>query len=513
MDRKHRLWIRISGAALALGLAASPSFADGDSSLQGSELSHISLTRRNILLIIADDISVDHVSNYVDYYNTVTSFTSDDISYTPPQTDTLDDLARYGVRFMNAWSSPVCSPTRAGIFTGRYSFRNTVYAPFGDEEGGLPLSETTLAEVLADAGYESGLFGKWHLGEGEGYAPTDRGWIEFDGVLGGHLDDYFSWDKVSSSVDPDTGEITTSTDPVEEFAPWTNVTDAVDWINSRTGHWMATVAFNAPHTVMTEDGWEAQAPPESCHFQDTSVVVPERLAPDTAAGTDVADAKLFYKALIECMDLAIQDLLQRIDEAKLQRTTILFVGDNGTEGQLAEHFPSNQSKGTLYEGGINVPFIISDGYAYLHQGEQSPLVGHGRVVNPGRTELGLVQTVDLFATIAEIAGADSSTGNDSVSLLPLMTDSATSVRDHAFAELGSNGGTTPTAVAIRSEYFKIIGTDCATSPAQDLYYVAAISGSDRWELSDPLTGRRSGSIKDRLLDEVDALQGAKDVCR
>jgi arylsulfatase A-like enzyme len=124
----------------------------------------------------------------------------------------------------------------------------------GNEQADLDPSLTTLPEALG-AGYSSGLFGKWHVGET--YHPKDHGWAKFSGVLGGALDDYKDWDKLveETGKSPSTVNYTGAD---ADYATFINVDDAASWINSQTGKWMATVAFNAAHkttgsTEFTQD--------------------------------------------------------------------------------------------------------------------------------------------------------------------------------------------------------------------------------------------------------------------
>src|SRR6185503_15803701 len=121
---------------------------------------------------------------------------------------TIDKLAASGVTFVNAWSSPVCSPSRACLFTGMHSFRHGVYSPTVAGAvlpteivvGGTKTTTTTIAKVLSGSCYSSGLFGKWHLGEdyvdGSNYGPIYFGWNHFAGALGGALSSYTDWKKV-----------------------------------------------------------------------------------------------------------------------------------------------------------------------------------------------------------------------------------------------------------------------------------------------------------------------------
>ena len=212
--------------------------------------------KRNVLLIIADDVGVDQIPWYIDYYkgspNPITVAT--DTAANPATTmETVQKLAQSGVTFLNAWSSPVCSPTRACLYTGNYSFRHGVYSP--ETLGAvLPITiegtaTTTIAKVLSASGYSNGLFGKWHLGdEIDGtVGPIDFGWDHFAGALGGGLTSYTGWEKVVADKD---GTYTIE-NPREAYATTDNVTDAVAWITAQTEQtkpWMATVAFNAPHS-------------------------------------------------------------------------------------------------------------------------------------------------------------------------------------------------------------------------------------------------------------------------
>ena len=141
---------------------------------------------QNVLVLIADDLGVDGVGAYAE-------------GAAPPPTPNLDALASRGVLFRNAWSNPSCSPSRACLFTGRYSHRTLVGAIIGTGTRGLRPSEVTLPEVLdlGESGYAHALIGKWHLGTqfGGPRAPNQSGWSHFSGFLLGQTN-YFSWPRV-----------------------------------------------------------------------------------------------------------------------------------------------------------------------------------------------------------------------------------------------------------------------------------------------------------------------------
>ncbi len=279
--------------------------------------------------------------------------------------------------------------------------------------------------MLKDEGYANGLFGKWHLG-GEtkmggatlGYSPIHFDWDYFYGALGGGVTSYSSWSK----IEEDTSGVLFD-GKVTDYPTTVNKDDAMAWIKAQPASqpWMATVVFNAPH-----DPWDGFAP--SVYRTRTDI-----------------NSRAIYRSMLENMDLAIAELLAGIPTNVLEQTTIIFMGDNGTPVDtnvkpptpISEHFTDTKKvKDSLYQGGINVPLIVADDYAYLHPGEESPWTkGKGRVVSPNRVETALVQTLDIFATCAGIARGDTGTLVDSVSLIPyLQSASATPQRETVFAE-------------------------------------------------------------------------------
>lgn len=414
--------------------------------------------RRNVLLIIADDMGVDKVGIYNegvrigDGCSLNDGVVVDELSNSVPETVTIDSLACAGVLFTNAWSNPVCSPTRAGIYTGRHAFRHGVGKAIGlpTTVSHLDVKYDTLPEILSDAAYKSGLFGKWHLGA---ICPTtDYGWDRHYGILEGEVLDYCDWTKLrdcSPAPSRSTG-----------YATHDNVDDAVEWIGlaGNDTRWFAVLAFNTPHTPLQQ------------YFPGREACGPE-VSPD-----DPPSAQLgAYHSMIKTMDIAIGDLLNRIDADVLEKTTIIFVGDNGTQGGgydiIEEPFIKDRAKGSVYEGGVNVPFIVADGYALVHPGTPSP-ISTGRVASPGRVEDALVHTVDIFATVAEIAGVDGSTGCDSVSFVPYLTQlEADHVRDFVYTETFStaaDGSHTGINVAIRDAQYKLVYKDSGVLELYDL---------------------------------------------
>jgi len=312
----------------------------------------------NVLLIVADDLGVDEVGAY-------------GVGTSPPPTPFLDAIAADGVLFRNAWSSPVCSPTRAGILTGRYALRTGIgYLVQTTAE--LGLDEVTLPELLdagTDGAYAHAAIGKWHLGEsvaaGGALAPNLAGFDHFAGVLANlkpPLTDYFTWEQVEDGV------TTTATG----YATTRQVDDALAWIDAAPEPWFCYLAFNAPHVPF-------HAPPPGLHSVDLS-----------GAGDPLDDPRPYYEAAVQALDAEIGRLLIGIADLR-ERTTVVFVGDNGTPQQVSlPPFEPTHAKGSLYEGGVNVPLLVSG----------------PTVVAPGRECDALVSTVDLFATVAELAGVE-----------------------------------------------------------------------------------------------------------
>ncbi|TAJ22081.1 MAG: hypothetical protein EPO68_03810, partial [Planctomycetota bacterium] len=286
------------------------------------------------------------------------------------------------------------STTRATILTGRYSFRTGIgYLVLQDTTTpALSLAETIVPEALnlgLPGVYANAAFGKWHLGNftvGGPSAPNLAGFDHYAGILtnmeGG--DNYSQWPKTVNGANAYSSTYIT-TDQVDE---------ALAFIASHPSPWYVQVWFWAAHAPY-------EAPPSSlCGCS---------LPPPTPHG----DAKPYYDAAIVSMDTEIGRLLSGIPSQTLENTTILFSADNGTpaESTVAPFVPAH-AKPTLYEGGLRVPLII-----------KSPLV-----VEPGRVVDSLVNTVDFFRTVLEVAGVQidpllpPGTKIDSVSLMPYLVN-------------------------------------------------------------------------------------------
>lgn len=335
----------------------------------------------NVLVLLTDDQGVDKVAAYGEHP-------------TPPRTPRIDALAADGVLFRNAYAAPICTPTRAALLTGRYG-RRTGYGGTAQFEMGkeLPLDEVTLPERLraADPPYANAAFGKWHLGAFNAQSGTDHpnlsGFDHFAGSMGNLYDarqddggayGYYRWERVED------GAVALET----RYATTATVDDALDAIATLPEPWLVYVAFNAPHRPL-------DAPP-----------------PGLGAYGDLSgerDDHVLYDAVVEALDTEIGRLLDTVDPDVLQRTTVFFLGDNGTERRaIREPWDPRRGKDTPFEGGSHVPFLVT-----------GPLV-----VEPGTSDA-FVHVVDVFATVEALAGlAPDGVERDGLSLLPLLADPA-----------------------------------------------------------------------------------------
>lgn len=388
--------------------------------------------QQNVVLLIADDLGTDYCGFYEDALDTASM-------------PNIRALAGRGVRFVNAWASPTCSPTRASILTGRHSFRTGVgTAITGMDYPDLDTSEYTIPKLLnatAPAGYLSACVGKWHLNHRTQQKlnyPAKFGYDFYAGNFLGELSDYFNWNKITNGVS------TTSTG----YATTETIDDAVRWLGElpEGRPFFLWVGFNAPHTPL-------HAPPAGLH------TVPGLTG---AQGHINQNPKLYFKAMIEAMDTEIGRLLQWLDDNnRLDSTSVIFIGDNGNNKRVAQIADTSHAKGTLYEYGLRVPFIVAG----------------PAVASPGRTSTGLVSTVDLFSTILDLCGhttwRDAIPANipvDSRSIIPILSNSAPSVRTWAFSEQFKPTRDAEDGKAIRNDEFKLIRFDTG---GEELYNLTA----------------------------------------
>lgn len=335
----------------------------------------------NILLIIADDMGLDATPGY-------------NVGSTKPTMPNLQNLMNSGIRFNNVWANPTCTPTRASILTGKYGTHTGVVKV----DDPLSTSETSIQKYIdtnTNSTYSSAVIGKWHLAKSANH-PNNMGIDYYAGSLTGGLQSYWNWNLTIN------GETSASTDYVT-----TKLTDlAINWVSNQTKPWFLWLAYNAPHQPF-------HLPPNDLHSQGT--------LPSDQASID-ANPLPYYLAMIEAMDAEYGRLLSTLSQAERDNTIIVFIGDNGTPNQVLQEY--TKGKGTIYQGGINVPMIVS---------------GKG-VTRINQTEDALINATDLFATIADIAGVNVTNINDSNSFKDLLSDNNATKRTLVFVEDGNDDG-------------------------------------------------------------------------
>lgn len=331
----------------------------------------------NILLVIADDMGLDASPGY-------------SIGTTKPTMPHLQNLANTGITFNNVWSNPTCSPTRATILTGKYGINNGVLAV----NNILNTSEISIQKYIdtnLNSEYASAVIGKWHLSNNKNH-PESMGIEYYAGSLSGALTDYWNWEFTEN------GTQTTAT--TYNTTAYTNT--AIDWVEKQIQPWFLWLAYNAPHTPF-------HLPPTDLHTQGNL---------PTDQGSIDANPLPYYLAMLEAMDTEFGRLLDNMSSEEIENTIIIFIGDNGTPNQVAQEYNSKRVKGSLYQGGINVPMIISG----------------KNVTRIQETENALINTTDLFATIANISGIQIDEINDSKNFNELLSNSSFQGREYTYAE-------------------------------------------------------------------------------
>lgn len=367
--------------ALALGTGA---FAAASGANEGPP---------NIVVILLDDVGVDRVGAYGAHPN-------------PGRTPTLDALCQAGAMFRNAWSMPLCSPTRASLLTGRYPSRHGVGSQIQAHNPNSPQLDP--AEIIIPEGLRSHsnrVVGKWHLksyGEPNTH-PLDTG---FDGHVGSlynlNATGYWNWRKFTD------GQY--SNEP--NYATSVTTNDALTALIQLPEPRFLYVAYNAAHGPF-------HVPPAHLHSYGQP-----------------ADDPMRFRAMAEAMDTELAQLVAAID---LSNTFLFLVGDNGTP-KAAVDAPNdpNHAKATLYEGGVNVPLIVLG--PGVQAGERQALVG----------------VTDLFATIMELTSSPS-TAVDSISFVDVLYDAnELGDREFLYAEMFGpfSASAPPLDRAIRTRRFK-----------------------------------------------------------
>jgi arylsulfatase A-like enzyme len=322
----------------------------------------------NIVVIVSDDAGYHEFSMH---------------GSTTFATPRIDSIAAGGVRFTNGYvSGCVCSPTRAGLLTGRYQTRfghEFNFPPQMSEVNGLSLDETTLADVLQGAGYRTIALGKWHLGYAAKFHPLERGFTDYYGFLQGQRS-YFPLEQPTVL-----NRMLRDREPVEEKFDY--LTDelgraAAEYIGRhKEGAFFLYLAFNATHG-------------------------PRHAAPADLEQAGGAGAEKVLRAMTSALDRSVGTVLDALDEHGLTKDTlVVFVNDNGgATGH--DNAPLRDRKGSTWEGGIRVPFAV----------RWPGRIAAGQVVDAP------VISLDVFPTAMAAAGVEKTPGKplDGVDLVRLV---------------------------------------------------------------------------------------------
>jgi arylsulfatase A len=362
---RRLLLLLIAGIGTAAPLAQSPS------------------TRPNVVLIITDDVG----------YGDIGSYGAPDI-----KTPNIDRLAARGTRFTDFYANgSTCTPTRAGLISGRYQQRVELERPLGSaasQDGGLGLAANgrSLPQLLRNHGYATGLIGKWHLGYLPTSSPKAHGFDTFWGYKSGYVD-YYQHTDSNGERDLFDGDQPTKADGY-----------LTDLITQRSVNYIADhapapffleVAYSAAH-------WPYQVPDKPS--------IAERNSAHLLAFHENTGTREDYVKMMERADAGVGLIVAAIEKAGIAANTlIIFTNDNGGEW-LSRNTPLFNRKFTLWEGGIRVPAIVSW---------------------PGRLPAGRVTsqvgiTMDLSATILAVTGAPvpAEPKLEGINLMPILEGKA-----------------------------------------------------------------------------------------
>ena len=276
----------------------------------------------NIILIVTDDQGWGDLG-----------INGNSIIHTP----NIDALAKKSAQFSRFYVSPVCSPTRAEILTGRYHPRGGVYSTSAGGER-LDLDEETIAEIFKTNGYHTGVFGKWHNGSQPPFHPNNRGFDEFYGFASGHWGNYFC------PMLERNGEIVKG----DGFIIDDLTNKAMDYIEAQSNDpFFVLLTFNTPHSPMqVPDKWWNK-------YKDVDIDTSHR----NGSKEQIEKTRAAY-ALCENIDWNVGRIVDKLDSLSLlENTIVIYMSDNGPNGR---RWNDNLKgiKGSTDEGGVRSPFIV-----------------------------------------------------------------------------------------------------------------------------------------------------------
>lgn len=365
----------------------------------------------------------------------------------------IDEFARKSIRFNNFYVSPVCAPTRSSLMTGRYSLRTGVRDTYN---GGAIMAsdEVTMAEMLKQANYKTGIFGKWHLGDNFPSRPSDQGFdeslIHLSGGMGqvGDITTYFQGDR--SYFDP----VLWHNNKQEAYQGYCSDIFAEQAINfiekNKESPFFCYLAFNAPHTPL-------QVPDK--YYQRYKDIDPTSGFGDDdrdlaeMTEKDKEDARKVY-AMVTNIDDNIGKLLKKLEDLKLaDNTIVIFMTDNGPQ-QSRYVGGMRGRKGDVYQGGVRVPFYISYPSAFGKNRDIETMAAH----------------IDILPTLAQLCNVELPKERiiDGKSLLPVMLGETVDWTDRSLFFYWTRRYPEPYYnMALRKGNFKLVGKTDYNAPITD----------------------------------------------
>lgn len=354
----------------------------------------------NVIFIMADDLGWSDLACYGSRY------------YATPN---IDKLAEEGMRFTSAYMMPTCAPSRASLMTGMYPPKTGIYTVDAyaktpremQKIAGIPSKkdlkpdDVTIADALKEAGYTTGHFGKWHLGDEPETYPEGQGFdVNLAGCESGRPDSYFSpFGNIKNIPEQEKGTYLTDV-----------LTDgALDFISENKEHpFFLYLSFYQVHVpIHAKKEWMSEY--------------------RQAAGVNGQDVPA-YGAVVSYTDHCVGRILDQLERLGLaENTVVIFTSDNGGQIAVTSNSPLRGQKGNLYEGGIRVPLIVK------WPGRTTPASGSDFPVT----------VVDHFPTLLDVAGVEHYPGNgqlDGVSIVPLLEGATSLDREAIFWHLPAYNG-------------------------------------------------------------------------
>ena len=415
-------------------------------------------TPPNVILIITDD------QGYGDL-----SFNGNPNIITPA----LDNFAAESVRFNNFYVSPVCAPTRSSLMTGRYSLRTGVRDTYN---GGaiMASSEVTLAEMLKQANFTTGIFGKWHLGDNYPSRPSDQGFdeslIHLAGGMGqvGDFTNYFK--KDTSYFDPILWH-NNEQKPYKGYCSDIFTENAIEFIEkNKNNPFFCYLSFNAPHNPLQvpDEYYQAYKTLDPTDGIDPELIPNEKISEKTKDNT----RKVY--AMVTNIDDNLKKLFNKVDELGIKDNTIvIFMTDNGP--QHARYVAGMKGrKSSVYNGGIRVPFFLRFPAMFSGNQEVNQITAH----------------IDLLPTLSKLCNVEMPRDRkiDGRSFIPSINSEKLPERSffsywtRKYPELYNN-------IALQRGQFKLIGKTDYNSPIEN--FELYDTDNDPFEKNNLVTQKKS----------------------